>query len=131
MREKLRKYIFQLTLLITACIVAGFVTLKIVQYYFSLYPYISIFFFLLGSVTIFTIQNAVKKESRKYFNVFMIIKIIKLFSIIAIVALYAMFVRENTISFLFTFFAYYIVYSIFEAYISMKLNKDENKISQK
>jgi hypothetical protein len=42
-----------------------------------------------------------------------------------------MLVRENTISFLFTFFAYYVVYSIFEAYISMKLNKDKNEISQK
>ena len=125
------KYIFQLTLLIAACLVSGFVALKMVQYYFSLYPYISLFFFLLGFVTIFSMRNAAKKESRKYFNVFMIIKMIKLFSILAIVALYAIFVRENTVSFLFTFFAYYLIYSIFEAYVSMKLNKDKNEILQK
>jgi phosphatidylserine synthase len=131
MREKLKKYLFQLTLLMTACLVTGYVVLEIAQYYFSLYPYISVFFFLLGCATIFSIIKATKKESRKYFNVFMIIKIIKLFSIVLLLALYAMFVRENTISFIFTFFAYYLIYSIFEAYVSMKLNKDENEISQK
>jgi len=131
MKEKLRKYIFQLTILMTACLIAGFVTLKIAQYYFFLYPYISVFFFLLGSISIFSMLNATKRENRKYFNAFMIIKMIKLFSIIIAVALYAMFVRENIVSFLLTFFAYYVIYSIFEAYISMKLNKDENEISQK
>ena len=131
MREKLRKYIFQLTLLMTACLVAGYVVLETLQYDFFLYPYISVFFFLLGTVTILSMVNATKKESRKYFNAFMMIKTIKLFSIFSVVALYAMLVKENTISFLITFFAYYVVYSIFEAYISMKLNKDENEISQK
>jgi len=131
MKEKLRKYIFQLTLLMTACLVIGYAVLKYLQYDFFLYPYISVFFFLLGSITIFSMLNATKKESRKYFNAFMITKTIKLFSIFAIVALYAMLVKEKTISFLITFFAYYVVYSIFEAYISMKLNKKENEISQK
>ena len=107
--------------------------LKIVfpQYYFSLYPYIAVFFFSLGIVTIFSVLNATKKDSRKYFNVFMIIKTVKLLSILTIVVLYAMLIRENTISFLFTFFAYYVVYSIFETYVSTKLNKDGNEISQK
>jgi len=113
------------------CLIAGYVVLEIAQYYFSLYPYVAVFFLLLGSATIYSIQNAARKGNRKYFNVFMIIKIVKLFSIVFILALYAMFVRENTISFIFTFFAYYLIYSIFEAYISMKLNKDEDEISQK
>ena len=133
MREKLRKYIFQLTFLQVACLIIGYAIFRIAipQYYFSLYPYVAVFFFSLGTITIFSILNATKKENRKYFNVFMIIKMIKLFSIIIIVALYAMFVRENTISFLLTFFTCYLIYSIFEAYVSMKLNKDENEISQK
>ena len=124
MKEKLRKYLFQLTILMTACLITGFVTLKVAQYYFFLYPYISIFFFLMGSFSIFSMLTAAKKENRKYFNAFMIVKMIKLFSIIIAVALYAMFIRENIVSFLLTFFAYYVVYSIFEAYISMKLNKE-------
>ncbi len=131
MKEIGRKYIFQLTLLMTVCLITGFAILRIVQCYFFLYPYISVFFFLLGFISIFLMLNATTKENRKYFNAFMIIKMIKLFSIIVVVALYAMFVRENIISFLFTFFAYYLIYSIFEAYISMKLNKNENEISQK
>jgi hypothetical protein len=131
MKEKLRKYIFQLTLLMTTCLIAGFVILKAAQCYFFLYPYISVFFFLLGSISIFSMLNATARENRKYFNAFMIVKMVKLFSIIIAVALYALFVKENTISFLFTFFAYYLIYSIFEAYISMKLNKSKNEISQK
>jgi len=133
MRENLKKYIFRLTFLLIACQIIGYAMLKIVfpQYYFSLYPYIAVFFFSLGIVTIFSVLNATKKDSRKYFNVFMIIKTVKLLSILTIVALYAMLIRENTISFLFTFFAYYVVYSIFETYVSTKLNKDGNEISQK
>jgi len=133
MREKLRKYIFLLTFLQIACLIIGYVVFRAVlpQYYFPLYPYIAVFFFSLGTVTIFSILNATKKDSRKYFNIFMIIKTVKLLSIIMVVALYALLVKENTISFLFTFFAYYVIYSVFEAYVSTKLNKDENKISQK
>ena len=52
-------------------------------------------------------------------------------SILIIVALYALLIKENVISFLFTFFAYYVIYSVFEVYVSTKLNKDENEISQK
>jgi len=108
----------------TTCLIVGFVALKIAQYYFVLYPYISFFFFVMGSVSIFSMLTATKRENRKYFNTFMIVKMIKLFSIIIAVALYAMFIRDNMISFLLTFFAYYLIYSIFEAYISMKLNKE-------
>ncbi len=133
MSEKLKKYIFQLTFLLVACEIIGYVVFKtaFLQYYFSLYPYVIIFFFILGTATITSMVNATKKESRKYFNVFMILKSVKLFSIIGIVALYALLVKENTISFLFTFFAYYVIYSIFETYVSTKLNKEENEVSRK
>ena len=133
MVDNFKKYIFQLTFLLTACLIVGYAVFKIAlsEYYFSLYPYTVVFFFLLGTVTIFSMLNAAKKEGRKYFSVFMIIKMMKLLSILVAVVLYAVLVGENTISFLVTFFAYYLIYSIFEAYVSMKLNKDENEISQK
>jgi len=130
--RELRRYIFQLTFLSIACLITGYVVLRAVfpEYYFPLYPYMVVFFFLLGSITIFSIQNVTKKENSRYFNVFMIIKMIKLLSIVTIAGAYALFVRENTISFLFTFFAYYLIYSIYEAYVSMKLNKAKNEITQ-
>jgi len=121
-----------LTFLLTVCLVIGYAVFKtaLSEYYFSLYPYIVVFFFLLGGLTIFSMLNAAKKEGRKYFSTFMIIKTIKLLSILVAVMLYAVLVGENTISFLLTFFVYYLIYSIFEAYVSMKLNKNENEISQ-
>ena len=133
MREKFKKQIFRLTFLLIACQIIGYVIFKMVipQYYFPLYPYIAVFFFSLGTFTIFSMLNATKKDSRKYFNTFMIIKIIKFLSIIIVTALYALLIKENVSSFLFTFFAYYVIYTIFEAYVSTKLNKNENEISQK
>lgn len=131
MRKELRKYIFQLTFLLVFCEIIGYVIFKtaLPAYYFSWYPYIMVFFFVLGIITIFSMINATQKESRKYFNTFMLIKTGKLLSIIIAVALYALLIKENTISFLFTFFAYYLIYSIFETQVSTKLNRNNKNES--
>ncbi len=137
MKGELRKYIIQLALLMTTCMIVGFIALEIAQYYFFLYPCIAVFFFLLGFVSIFLMRNSETKENRKYFNAFMVVRMIKLFSLIIAVALYIVYAvfagerKENIIIFLLIFFAYYLIYSVFEAYVSMKLNKNENEISQK
>ena len=128
MKEKLRKYIFQLGFLQIACLIIGYVIFRMAfpSYYFQLYPYMSVFFFALGTVTIFSILNATNRENRKYFNVFMITRMIKLFSCLVVVLLYAAF-GENVISFLITFLVYFLIYSVFEAYVSTKLNKEKNE----
>ena len=127
MNELLKKYIFRLSLLLIVCYVIGYAIFKIMlaAHYFSLYPCIAIVFFVLGTITILSMLHATKQENRKYFKVVMFIKMIKLASGFVMVALYAILVKENVVSFVFTFCAYYVIYSVFETYISTKLNKNE------
>jgi predicted neutral ceramidase superfamily lipid hydrolase len=67
--------------------------------------------------------NATKKSGQKYFNTFMIMKTVKLLSLIIVCGLYLLLIKEQAISFLITFVLFYIIYTIFEAQVSIKLNK--------
>ena len=131
MNNDIIKYVSQLALLLIAFGVGGYILFKMVfpEYYFSLYPFIAVFFFILGAVIIALLAKAAPQKSRKYFNTFMLTRGGKLLCIIAVAGLYALLIGENTISFLCTFFTGYLVYSIFEAFISMKLNKNKNELA--
>jgi hypothetical protein len=134
MKNVLKKYILQLTFVLIITSIIGYAFFKIVlpEYYFPFYPYIIIFYFLLGTVTITTIFNVSKKESKKYLNAFMILRTAKLMTIILFAVTYAIVAPRNTvISFLFAFFIFYLIYSIYETYVSTKLNRDnKNESSQ-
>lgn len=134
MKNDLKKYIFQLTLILVFFQIIGYVFFKLVipQYYFSFYPYIIIFYFLLGTVTITTMLNVAKKENNKYFNAFMMLRTGKLLAIILFAVVYAIVApKETVISFLFTSFIFYLIYSVYETYVSTKLNRDnKNESSQ-
>ena len=125
------KYVYQLALVLIAYGVGGYVFFKALfpEYYFTLYPCIAVFFFILGVVIISSLVKATPKESRKYFNTFMLTRGVKLLSIIIVAGLYATLVGENIVSFLVAFFTGYLIYSIFETFISMKLNKNKNEFA--
>ena len=129
--DKIIKYVSQLALLLMAYGVGGYIFFKMAlpEYYFTLYPCVAAFFFIIGVVIIVSLVKATPKNSGKYFNTFMLVRGGKLLSIIIVAGLYAMLVGENTVSFLFVFFAGYLIYSIFETFISMKLNKDRNEFA--
>ena len=122
MKDEIIKYVSQLAFLLMIYGVGGYVLFKVAlpQYYFSLYPFIAVFFFILGAIIIALLAKAAPKESRKYFNTFMLTRGGKLLSIIIVTVLYALLVGENTISFMLAFFTGYLVYSIFETFISIR-----------
>jgi hypothetical protein len=76
--------------------------------------------------------NVAKKENNKYFNAFMMLRTGKLLAIILFAVVYAIVApKETVISFLFTSFIFYLIYSVYETYVSTKLNRDnKNESSQ-
>ena len=131
MKERIVKYVSQLGLILCAYGVGGYIFFKTVlpEYYFPLFPCIALFFFILGAVVIVLLAKAAPGENRKYFNTFMLIRGGKLLTIMIVAGLCAMLTGENKTSFLFAFLAGYLIYSIYEAFISMKLNKEKNEFA--
>ncbi|HOI26370.1 MAG: hypothetical protein M0P12_12790 [Paludibacteraceae bacterium] len=125
MKEDVKKSILWLTAIISVTGIAGYVIFRMFlhEYYFSAYPHIMTYYWILGVLTIVSIVNATKKSGQKYFNTFMIMKTVKLLSLIIVCGLYLLLIKEQAISFLITFVLFYIIYTIFEAQVSIKLNK--------
>jgi len=124
-KEDIKKSILWLTAIIAGCGIAGYVIFRMFfhEYYFSAYPHIMTYYWILGVLTIVSITNATKKSGQKYFNTFMILKTIKILSMITVCGLYLLLIKEKAVSFLISFVLFYIIYSIFEAQVSIKLNK--------
>ncbi len=87
---------------------------------------LSVFFSVFGILTILTLDKN-KDEGNKYGRMFMLLKGLKLFITIIGAVVYAFFHRSLVIPFITMFVVYYITYSVFEATVLLKLNKDYQK----
>ncbi len=110
-------------------IVANVVFAKILPLYKELNvvaSVLSVFFSLFGILTILTLDRN-KNEGNKYGRMFMLFKGLKLFITVIGAVIYAFFHKSLVIPFITMFVVYYITYSVFEATVLLKLNKDYQK----
>ncbi len=87
---------------------------------------LSVFFSLFGILTVLTLDKN-KDEGNKYGRMFMLFKGLKLFITIIGAVIYVFFHQPLVIPFITMFVVYYITYSVFEATVLLKLNKDYQK----
>lgn len=93
-------------------------TVGIVSPYWSLL----LLFFSIISIFIYfmTMKVKSKKDFRKFTNFYMGTTIVKILVYIAIILTYILVFPEDRKSFIFTFFTYYLCFTIFETYILVK-----------
>lgn len=94
------------------------------DYYFGWYPFIPVFFYVMGWITILVVTSTKERSQLNIANLYLFLKIIKTTLSILFIGLYFFLIIENRKTFALVFSAYYLLYlglETFFFYCSEKL----------
>ena len=95
--------------------IAGFILFKIFPiYYFGLYPYIILFFLVLGMLFYLFVKRSANMGRRQFVNGFLLVTFAKFIISAMLIVLYAWMEKESAASFAITYFIFYVALSIYE-----------------
>jgi len=98
------------------------------QYYISIFPYLLLFFYSLTIAVHKVLLKAGGDRPAKFSVFYMGSVSLKLFLYVLFMAIYVLVERENAVIFIITFFALYLLYTVFETYFLLKdFNKQQSK----
>ena len=86
-------------------------------------PFLLGFFFCVAAITYYLAVSALEKKTSKYANFYMISVFAKLLIYVAIIVIYAFVNIGDIISFIITFFVYYLLFTSFETIEILKAQK--------
>ena len=86
------------------------------------YPFILIFFFLATWIILLILEKSFRAKLSRFANAYMLVNFVKLILFSAVIAVYALSNKEDAISFVLTFFVYYIFFTLFEVVELRQLN---------
>lgn len=129
----IKKGISQYNTLMILSGIVGMVLFKTLleDYYFEFYPFLIVFFIIIGSFTISIIAKAYEKDNNTFLNTFMALKVIRLVIMVLFCVIYGLTVKENIKSFFVAFTILLVIYQSFETRFSIKLNRFQNEFNQK
>jgi hypothetical protein len=78
------------------------------------YPFILIFFFLATWLILLVLEKSFRAKTSRFANAYMIVNFIKLVLFSAVIAIYAFTNKADAVSFVITFFVYYMFFTFFE-----------------
>lgn len=122
-----KQYFFSLISLLT--IVSIVAALFVQEVYNGWFVIIPISFFLLGVLFYYFITKMNKISENRFLSFFMISVFAKFFISILFISLYLIYIKDQKVAFSITFFVFYVVFSIFETNIFLKISK--NRSSEK
>lgn len=86
-------------------------------------PYLLIFFFAVTAFTFYLALNAFTQKTSRFANFFMISVFAKLLLYVSIIIIYAFINTSDIISFIITFFVFYVLFTSFETFAIIKAQK--------
>lgn len=100
--------------------------------YFGWYPFIPVFFYLMGLITIIFVTSNKKRSQLKTANVYLFVKVIKAAMSIIVIGSYFFMVNENKKTFALVFGGYYLLYLGLETYFFYRAEKSikQNSINE-
>lgn len=87
------------------------------------FPYIILFIYLLTVVILGKLIKSMENKLGRFVNTFMLINFGKLILYTIVIFVYAYLNREDAVGFIAAFFAYYILFTAYEIFVLLKLNK--------
>lgn len=90
------------------------------------FPYILIFYYIVTLIIILILGRSMQKRIRYFVNSYMLATVIKLILFTMVVVVYLVLNKKDAVSFVITFFVYYLFYSIFEV-IALRQLSDATK----
>ncbi|KAA6352336.1 hypothetical protein EZS27_000286 [termite gut metagenome] len=114
-RAKYRYIIIHSCITLLIALGGGYVLHSLIpEHYFDGYPFIAIYFFVLGVVHFCLFDLYGKYTQRKKLLLYMLIKVQKLILSIIVLAVYCLLVRTFIMEFAFTLVAFYLITLLFE-----------------
>lgn len=87
-------------------------------------PFLLIFFFIVNAITMNIVLKTLTKKNSSFVNFFMISIFAKLMLYIFIIVVYALANVGDIVSFIITFFIYYLAFTVFELFAILKAQKE-------
>lgn len=116
-----KKYFLSLISLLCTLFCAGLLILG--DNYFNWFSVIPCFYSLLGIIFYFSIKFLTTKPENTFITYYLAILFSKFFIAIVFISLYLFFVKEQKTIFIIGFLIYYVIFSIFETRIFLKIAK--------
>lgn len=114
--------------LMTFLLLGGLLYLPLLQPYFGITCVFLCFFLLLTILVYFTGRRAAHSSNPNMFtNVVMIFMFVKMFASLFLLLIYSKTQHPQTRFFLIPFFLIYLIYTIFETWVMMRLGKNSKK----
>ncbi len=95
-----------------------FPALKITPWYLI----ILLFFYIITLIILYVLEKKLTQRMTLFANAFMLVNFLKLVIFTIIIGIYAFLHKQDAISFILTFFVYYVLFSIFEVVTLKKFN---------
>lgn len=87
------------------------------------FPYILVFYFLVTLLILFVLGKSMQKRIRYFVNTYMLVTFVKLILFSLVIIAYILINRKDAIPFVFTFFIYYLFYTIFEVVVLREMSE--------
>ncbi len=98
------------------------------NYITPMLPYMLIFFLIISLAVYYFIEKAVTKRFSLFTNYFMIATMLKILIYLTIIILYAFTNKNDAVSFILTFFLFYVSYTTFEVIWMLRM-RDQHKLN--
>lgn len=127
-----RNFIGLLTLLTLVSAGAGAMILRgaLPEYYFEGYPFIPIYFYILGLLSMYIVDAYKRFTPQKVLLLYMAMKVMKMILSLVLILIYCLIVDEQIKAFLLTFVSFYLVYLIVETWFFFAMNWKRKKEKQ-
>ena len=86
-------------------------------------PWLILLFILTTFILYYILLKASEKKFNQFTNYFMAASVFKLLMLLVIITVYVYFFRNDAIRFVVTMFVLYLIYTVFEVYWLLKINK--------
>ncbi len=87
------------------------------------FPYIILFIYLLTVIILGQLIKSMESKLGRFVNTFMLINFGKLILYTVVIFVYAYLNREDAVGFISAFFAYYILFTAYEIFVLLNLNR--------
>jgi hypothetical protein len=102
-------------------------TATLPESYFSWYPIIPLFYYLMGMLTIFDLTASTQVTEKKLLNKYMLMKLYKIAAAIVIFAVYYFAVNVKMMQFSAVFVSFYVIYLFIETYFLYMTEKTKKR----
>lgn len=103
------------------------------HHYFSGYPFIPVFFFMVGVFGINMVEMCRRMAPARLAQVYLLVRVLRMLLAIVVLAVYGVAVRVEVRAFMLTFVANYLIYLVYDSwfFLTFEVNRKQKKKKEK